>query len=106
MRDILFVKDAAGIFDFFYQSPVPGIYNAGGGISCIISIKECLGKLKDITHKSQVSHLDPKREGDLYWFVSDNAKIMFALGWKPIVLPDHGLRLLVDWIEDNKEIFI
>lgn len=106
VRDILYVKDAAQCFlDWYEHGQQPGIYNIGGGIPCITSIKTCLEKLSDITMMKQDITLEPARPGDLWYFCCDTTKARESFGWKPEVLPDEGLVKLVDWVRQNEELF-
>ncbi len=106
VRDILYVTDAAQSFLDWYEHNQPsGVYNIGGGIPCITSIRQCLQKLKEITGKEQNVTLEPARPGDLWYFCCDTTKALHAFGWKPSVLPDAGLNKLVNWVEENKAIF-
>lgn len=106
VRDILYVDDASKVFDYFFKNQKSGIYNVGGGGSCIISIQECLKMMYDITHTKQKITMGEKRKGDLWWFVTDNTKITNALGWKPQVVPNEGITHLIDWIKTNRGLFV
>jgi CDP-paratose 2-epimerase len=105
VRDILYVGDAADAFLDWYMHNCPsGTYNIGGGYKYSISINECLSKLKLITGKEQNIRLEPKRVGDMHYFVCDYQKAKDSFGWEPSVGPDIGLKLLVRWIKENEEI--
>jgi CDP-paratose 2-epimerase len=106
VRDILYVKDAAQAFyDWFENGQVSGVYNIGGGVPCITSIKMYLDMLHEITGKNQAVTLAPARKGDLWYFCCDTTKALKFFGWKPTVLPKDGLVRLVDWVKENEEIF-
>jgi len=106
VRDILYVTDAVKAFDAFYNNPVPGIYNIGGGMKNIISIRETLVKLAEIMGiKQDITITDEKRKGDLYYFASDIRKAKKFLHWKPEVDNDDGLERLADWVKENMEVF-
>jgi len=107
VRDILYVTDAVGAFDKWYKKGCPfGTYNIGGGEPCIMSIGMVLNELTEITGKVQKVSLEPARQGDLYYFCCDINKARKEFGWVPKVLPKDGLKLLVDWIEENEDLFI
>ncbi len=107
LRDILYVKDAASAFLEWYEYGGPsGIYNIGGGPETSTSIKELLHLLERLTGKCSNVELLDKRLGDLHWFVSDYSKATQAFGWEPEMLPEEGVKELVDWVETNKELFI
>ena len=46
-----------------------------------------------------------ERWGDLYYWVSDIGKANKLLGWEPQILPDKGIRDLMDWVRQNLHIF-
>lgn len=106
VRDILFVRDAAMAFLEWYEKGCPpGVYNIGGGPQTSISIKEYFDLLQVLTGRTIKATLEPARQGDLWWFVSDCNKAKKAFGWKPQVLPREGVRELLTWISKNKELF-
>jgi CDP-paratose 2-epimerase len=106
VRDILYVKDAAQAFlDWYEHGQVSGVYNIGGGVPCITSIRECLKMLSDIIGNKQNITLEPARKGDLWYFCCDTKKAETTFGWKPKVLPVQGIVKLVKWIEQNQELF-
>lgn len=106
VRDILYVKDAARAFlEWYEHGQLSGVYNIGGGVPCITSIKKCLEILKNITGNKQNITLEPARRGDLWYFCCDIDKAKSTFGWKPEVLPYDGINRLVNWIKENKELF-
>ena len=106
VRDILYVKDAARAFGNWHREGCPpGIYNIGGGEECIISLGQCLDVLGKITGRKQETETLPARQGDLHYFCCDVSKAKQELNWNPTVLPFDGIANLVNWIEENKELF-
>ncbi|MEM2191809.1 MAG: NAD-dependent epimerase/dehydratase family protein [Archaeoglobaceae archaeon] len=105
VRDILYVEDCAESFDAFYRHREPGTYNIGGGIRNIISLRECLEMLREITGIKQDIRYEPGRLGDLWYFVCDIRKAKEKLKWEPKTPNDVGIRRLVEWIKDNLWIF-
>lgn len=105
VRDILYVSDAARAFDAFYKRKETGIYNIGGGIQNIISLGECLELIREITGIEQRIVMKPKREFDLWYFVSDITKAKKELGWEPKVPNREGLKRLIDWVKNNIDLF-
>ena len=106
LRDILYATDVAKAFEAFYNNPVPGIYNIGGGEKTMISLLECIKLIEKITGKKSEIKLDESRFGDLKYYVSDISKAKKELGWEPEVLPKEGVRKLVEWIEKNRDLFV
>jgi len=104
VRDILYAEDAARAFYLWYKKGKRGIFNIGGGMKCSISLGECLKMINQISGIKQEIVTEPKRFGDLYYFVCDYKKAKKDFGWKPEVKPEEGLRKTIKWIEENKEI--
>ena len=48
---------------------------------------------------------DKDRHGDLRYFVCELMKAKAELGWEPKVMPEEGIGLLMDWVNENKNIF-
>ena len=106
LRDILYATDVAKAFQAFYEKQVPGIYNIGGGEKTMISLLECIKKIDKITGKKSNIIFDKDRLGDLRYYVSDINKVKEKLGWEPEVLPEEGIKKLIDWINANENLFI
>jgi len=106
LRDVLYATDVARAFEAFYNNPVAGIYNIGGGEKTMISLLECIKLIEKITGKKSNLKFDKSRFGDLKYYVSDISKAKRLLGWEPQVLPDEGVRKLIDWIKNNENLFI
>ena len=106
VRDILYAEDAARSFECWFNNGQPvGVYNIGGGIKNSISLGECLFNLKMMTGKNQDIKIEPKRKGDLWYFVCDYQKAKKDFKWEPKILPALGLIKITKWIEENKELF-
>ncbi len=106
LRDILYATDVAEAFDAFYKNQIPGIYNIGGGEKTMISVRECIKLIEKITGKESIIKLAESRFGDLRYYVSDISKAKRELGWEPKVLPEEGIRKLIEWIQKNDNLFI
>ncbi len=105
LRDILYATDVAEAFWCFYQNPVSGIYNIGGGEKTMISLLECIKLIEKITGKKSNLKFDKERFGDLRYYVSDITKARNLLKWEPKILPDEGVKKLIEWIERNRNLF-
>jgi CDP-paratose 2-epimerase len=112
VRDILYAEDVARAFFMWYTNGCPvGIFNLGGGMKNSISLKECIEKLNDLTlintgiYKCSPIHIEPKRKGDLWYFVCDYKKAKREFDWEPNISVDEGLKKITKWIEENKELF-
>ncbi|MBU0482272.1 MAG: NAD-dependent epimerase/dehydratase family protein [Proteobacteria bacterium] len=105
VRDILYATDLCKAFHAFYEKQVPGIYNIGGGEKTAISLIECLSYLEELLGREIEYHFGGERWGDLYYWISDCHKAEKLLGWKAETKPHEGIKMLVEWINDNMDIF-
>lgn len=106
VRDILSVEDAAAAFQAFYETREPGVYNIGGGWPHAISLIECIDLIRRICRKEIDVRFEPDRYGDLRYFVCEIAKASKYLHWKPSVRPEQGIERLIEWIEQEQDLFV
>lgn len=81
------------------------IYNIGGGISNSFSLLEYLEFLEKTIGKKIKIDFKKARPGDQKVFISDNSKLKRDLGWEPKIRKEEGLKKLVEWVKENREIF-
>jgi len=105
VRDILYASDAARAFSLWWKKGKPETYNIGGGPKNAVSLCECLNLLHQITGIKQDITIDESREMDLWYFVCDISKAEKDFGWTPVITNAAGVYKLVEWIEENKELF-
>ncbi|MFH1716074.1 MAG: NAD-dependent epimerase/dehydratase family protein [Planctomycetota bacterium] len=105
VRDIIYATDVCEAFDAFYRHRKPGIYNIGGSGQTMISLLDCIDILEKIDGRRPQVKFAPDRPSDLRYFVCDITKARRHLQWSPRVMPEEGIRLLTDWIRENKGIF-
>lgn len=106
LRDILYATDVARAFECFYEKQVPGIYNIGGSEKTMISLLECINLIDKISGKKSEVKFDGDRFGDLRYYVSNINKARQELDWEPRVLPEEGIRKLIEWVNQNKGLFV
>jgi CDP-paratose 2-epimerase len=106
VRDVLFITDLVELFNAFLKSSRKhGVYNTGGGPENTLSLLQLLNLLEKLTGKrSKISYAD-WRPSDQKVFIADITKANKELGWKPKVSPEEGVKNLVRWVEENKNIF-
>jgi CDP-paratose 2-epimerase len=104
-RDILHISDLVRAFDAFYKKQKPGVYNIGGGKRTLISLIECIHMIEDILDKKVKVKYKPSRMGDLVYFACDTKKAKKYLGWQAKVLPKEGITELINWVQNNKNLF-
>ncbi len=105
VRDIIYATDVCEAFDAFYRTRKSGIYNIGGGEKTAISLLECIDILEEINGQKPLVRFEPGRHGDLQYFVCNITKAQENLRWEPQVMPQDGIKKLLDWIKENKMIF-
>jgi CDP-paratose 2-epimerase len=105
VRDIIFPTDVARAFHAFYQHGEPGIYNIGGGPDYSISLLECIDLIGDILNKTVNVKFEKSRFGDLLYFICDIEKAQNKLKWTPEVRPQEGVKMLLDWLNKERDLF-
>lgn len=103
-RDILHAKDGAMSYYNFFQNPIPGVYNIGGGLAHKISLLECIQLIGEILGKKQEIVFEKERPGDMRYFVCDIREAK-KFGFQPTIPPREGVQRLLQWIEENKNVF-
>ena len=106
VRDILFATDLVRAFYDFFRQGEPGVYNIGGGSTHAISLLECIRLIEQTTGIPADVRFEPPRLGDLNYFVCDTTKARQRLGWQPEVPPQQGVPLLIEWIRNNRDLFL
>ncbi|MBL6933159.1 MAG: NAD-dependent epimerase/dehydratase family protein [Rhodospirillales bacterium] len=104
VRDIIYATDVCEAFDAFYQTRKSGVYNIGGGSKTAISLLQCVDILRKITGKKPEVKFDADRFGDLRYFICDTSKAQENLGWSAKTMPETGIRELVDWLDEVKDL--
>lgn len=109
VRDILHVYDLIRAYDLAVEKIDVArgrVYNLGGGPANVMSIwAEFRPRLESMLGKK----LDPARgdwrPGDQRVFYADISKARHELGWEPKIGVEEGVRMLFDWVVNNKELF-
>ncbi len=106
VRDVLFVSDLVKAYDNFLNSKLRhGVFNMGGGPKNTMSLLELLDILEDLTGKRSRASFSNWRPSDQKVYISNISKAKEALGWEPEIKPKEGVKQLVEWIQENKNIF-
>jgi len=106
VRDIIYAVDVCEAFDAFYISRRAGIYNIGGGVETAISLLECIDIIEEIVGQRPKVQFESDRFGDLRYFICNIDKAGKNLGWKPTVMPKDGITKLINWIKQEKTLFL
>jgi len=106
VRDILYVKDAARAFEYWFEKGRPsGIYNIGGGPDTLVSVLGCLDKLCDLSQTRRNYTFGGERRGDLLYFVCDSERAWVDFEWRPTASVNYGLKELVNWLQSIRDMF-
>jgi dTDP-glucose 4,6-dehydratase len=106
VRDWLFVRDHCRALRCVLERGTPGeVYNVGGGAECsnLALVHALCGILDELrpradgrSHRVQIEFV-PDRPGHDRRYAIDATKIRDALGWKPDMTLEEGLRQTVAW---------
>jgi CDP-paratose 2-epimerase len=109
VRDLLYIDDLISAFDNALAKidKVSGeVYNIGGGPKNTISVwtefSKLLGKINGDLPKITY---EKERPGDQRVYISDISKAKRDLGWQPKVPVKEGIKRLILWVSQNRELF-
>ncbi len=107
-RDILYIDD---LIDCYLKAAeriddIKGsVYNIGGGGENVVSLLELISMLEGILGKEINYEHGHWRPGDQKTFVCDVQKAYKDLSWKPKMKVAQGIKILTEWVKENKDIF-
>ena len=109
VRDVLYIDDLVDAMMTAVESPdnTQGeIYNIGGGMEFSLSVWREFGTLLSelLGHEIQVD-FGAWRPGDQRIYVSDISKAKRDFGWQPSIPPQDGVGRLLQWVQENRELF-
>ena len=108
VRDILHVDDLLAAYEAAILAPdkvAQQAFNVGGGPAKVVSLLDIVEMLeRRLDRKINLRWADP-RPGDQQVYVSDIRKLDTALGWKPAIGLQAGVRQLVEWVAQNRPLF-
>jgi CDP-paratose 2-epimerase len=106
VRDILFIEDLIAAYEMAWNSIDKisgGVFNIGGGSSNTISLLDLLEYLnRECSLPTPVAY-SGWRPGDQPVYISDIRKARETFGWYPKNEWKVGVRKLVDWVRDNRD---
>ncbi len=100
VRDLLYVSDAVELYFSCWKSiskAAGQAFNIGGGMENSLSLLELFSFLEAELGAPMPYVCREWRESDQKVFVADTKKIRSAIGWRPKVGKDEGLRMMIDW---------
>jgi CDP-paratose 2-epimerase len=107
-RDVLNVKDLARAYEAAWQhrDQIRGqAFNIGGGPQNTLCLRDLLSFLEEELALTITPRFAEARPGDQPVFVCDIGKARQQLGWEPQIGVDAGVRDLIRWVKDNRELF-
>jgi CDP-paratose 2-epimerase len=101
VRDALHIEDAiaAWIGILTHIDAVRGsIFNLGGGQENAVSLLELIDLIGRMRLDAPAVQFEAGRPGDQPWYVSDTTALSAAIGWRPRMPLQDGLRTLEKWL--------
>ncbi|HVH14789.1 MAG TPA: NAD-dependent epimerase/dehydratase family protein [Candidatus Angelobacter sp.] len=106
VRDVLYVKDLILAFDHFVKSRIKhGVFNMGGGPENTLSLLELLDIIEESAAVSPQTKYQDWRPADQKVYISDIRKAREELAWKPTIRPLEGVKRVLSWALENKNLF-
>jgi CDP-paratose 2-epimerase len=109
VRDILWIDDLVDAYSKLFinsEKTAGNIFNVGGGPDNCISLHDLVKILKDEGILRETPRYDEWRPGDQKVYISDIKKIKKMVGWEPKVKPLEGIKKLIQWSIENKQILM
>jgi CDP-paratose 2-epimerase len=109
VRDVLHVDDLLDAYDAAItriDTAKGQVFNIGGGVKNVLAIWAEFGPLLErlLGRKIPVADAD-WRPGDQRVFYADVRKARSELGWEPRIDFADGIRRLLEWVQENQELF-
>jgi CDP-paratose 2-epimerase len=107
-RDVLNVRDLALAYEAAWnrRQEISGqAFNMGGGPDNTLCLKDLLSFLESELEISIQPKYSQSRPGDQPAFICDISKAEYQLDWHPETRVYEGVRELIQWVKENKELF-
>jgi CDP-paratose 2-epimerase len=108
VRDVLYIKDLVNAFEMASNkiNKTRGkIFNIGGGPKNTLSLLELISFLEKRFNKKLEYSFHDWRPGDQKVYISDISKAEKEFDWSPKTSVNEGLNKLINWLEENRELF-
>ncbi|MFW9987564.1 MAG: NAD-dependent epimerase/dehydratase family protein [Candidatus Odinarchaeota archaeon] len=109
LRDILYVSDLIEAYDSYIQNADQikhDVYCIGGGADNTLSLIELINILEKELDKKVDHEFFEWRPSDQKVYISDIGKAKKKLRWTPKVHPKQGVKRVIEWVRNNKNLFI
>jgi CDP-paratose 2-epimerase len=107
-RDVLDVRDLVRAYEAAWQrrDAIRGqAFNIGGGAQNTLCLRDLLRFLEEELSLQINPAMAASRPGDQPVFVCDLSRATAQLGWQPCISVDEGVRHLIRWVRDNRDLF-
>ncbi len=106
VRDVLHIHDLFRLVDYqvhHIASLNGSIFNAGGGLSGSVSLKE-LTQLCNTSFglRTDVTASTEERPGDIPIYITDNSRVTAATGWRPEKSVEDVVNDTLAWVKENE----
>ncbi len=108
VRDLLHIDDLADLMDIQLggMGALSGrTFNVGGGVESSLSLRETTDLCREITGRTvPIREVPENRPSDLKLYITDNARVTEATGWKPRRMPRETLEDIHAWIAASEDL--
>jgi CDP-paratose 2-epimerase len=107
-RDVLNVQDLAQAYKSAWvnRERVSGhAFNIGGGTQNTLCLRDLLSLLERELSITISPSYGESRPGDQPVFICDISKAKELLHWEPKISVDRGVKELIQWVRENKQLF-
>jgi CDP-paratose 2-epimerase len=108
VRDVLYIEDLIRA----YEAAIDNIaitkghaYNIGGGPNSTLSLLELITILEEHFGIKLDCQFEDWRPGDQLIYVSDIQKAKEVFEWTPLISPLKGVKKLLEWLIQNRDLF-
>ncbi len=109
VRDVLNADDLMNAYDAAIEKidvAAGKVFNVGGGPQNVLSVwTEFQPMLEKLLGKKISVARGDWRPGDQRVFYADISKAKRELGWRPMIGVEEGIRMLFEWVKENKDLF-
>ena len=108
MRDVIHIEDVCEIIlkqIRQIKKKYNNIFNIGGGIKNVISLRELTSKCTKLTgNKIFIGKIKKTSKFDIPYYATDNSKVKKFYKWKPRKNIKNVLEDVYNWIRNNQRI--
>jgi CDP-paratose 2-epimerase len=106
VRDLLHVRDLFALLEIQLgdlDRYSGGVFNVGGGRSVSLSLLETTELCRKITGKTTpIDAITENRVADVPVYLTDNARVEAATGWKAATSPEEILTDIFTWAQEHE----